>query len=491
MSAPVEITTSVESKEVTVPVPVPAQAPVQAPALAETPVEAEVAVQEEEEPKAPKPVLTPAPIPKSSPWKAVPVAATGSRSGKWPSAQEAVGKIGSQRAAAPTIKATGKEKWLPIKASIVVSGSKKPNGANANSAGKKQSPKKNKRNGKQKQQQNDTKADLKKDSASAAVSIPALAKEAELESAEQEPREQDSQPQQRNHAPRRPNSNGQYRRHTGNPAQSKSGSFQRRRFHNNGNGNGTDSANGNGNVNSTFRPPHFAPFQQRAGFTPFQNRQPRHFNQNYRPRTYQRHHLSTVPFYPSPPPYPFIAVTNIARQIEYYFSIENLAKDTYLRSKFTSEGYVPLSAISKFYRIVNMSLGGDESLILGALREIVANEQATVDVALGPVASVEEENRDDEQAQDSPEDQKAGKEGGEEKEGEKKQAHETQQEESVLDRYYIRAKEWEQWVLEDAQPVEIVVEKILLGSDLDEHKVEPPVFEPQTEQKQNPVSESA
>ena len=361
----------------------------------------------------------------------------------------------------------------------------------ANSAGKKQSPKKNKRNGKQKQQQNDTKADLKKDSASAAVSIPALAKEAELESAEQEPREQDSQPQQRNHAPRRPNSNGQYRRHTGNPAQSKSGSFQRRRFHNNGNGNGTDSANGNGNVNSTFRPPHFAPFQQRAGFTPFQNRQPRHFNQNYRPRTYQRHHLSTVPFYPSPPPYPFIAVTNIARQIEYYFSIENLAKDTYLRSKFTSEGYVPLSAISKFYRIVNMSLGGDESLILGALREIVANEQATVDVALGPVASVEEENRDDEQAQDSPEDQKAGKEGGEEKEGEKKQAHETQQEESVLDRYYIRAKEWEQWVLEDAQPVEIVVEKILLGSDLDEHKVEPPVFEPQTEQEQNPVSESA
>ena len=43
----------------------------------------------------------------------------------------------------------------------------------------------------------------------------------------------------------------------------------------------------------------------------------------------------------------------------------------------------------RFYRVVNMSFGGDANLVLAALREIVANESATVNVAEGSLVTKE------------------------------------------------------------------------------------------------------
>lgn len=105
-------------------------------------------------------------------------------------------------------------------------------------------------------------------------------------------------------------------------------------------------------------------------------------------------------FYPVQPV--LMAINNIARQIEYYFSEENLTVDNYLRSKLSKDGFAPLSLISKFYRVVNMSFGGDTNLILAALREIVANEAATVNVAEGTLAAKEGDNVTGEAKEPSP-----------------------------------------------------------------------------------------
>ncbi|KAF9436144.1 La ribonucleoprotein domain member 1B [Entomortierella beljakovae] len=45
----------------------------------------------------------------------------------------------------------------------------------------------------------------------------------------------------------------------------------------------------------------------------------------------------------------------LLQQIEYYFSIENLCKDVYLRNQMDSEGYVPLTFIANFNRVKNLT----------------------------------------------------------------------------------------------------------------------------------------
>ncbi|KAF8979349.1 La ribonucleoprotein domain member 1B [Entomortierella lignicola] len=56
----------------------------------------------------------------------------------------------------------------------------------------------------------------------------------------------------------------------------------------------------------------------------------------------------------------------ILQQMEYYFSIENLCKDVYMRKQMDSEGYVPLSFVANFNRV--KSLTTDLSLIKEALK---------------------------------------------------------------------------------------------------------------------------
>ncbi|CAG8664821.1 4744_t:CDS:10 [Funneliformis caledonium] len=55
----------------------------------------------------------------------------------------------------------------------------------------------------------------------------------------------------------------------------------------------------------------------------------------------------------------------ILQQIEYYFSLENLCKDIYLRNNMDSEGYVPISLLAGFNRVKALTL--DEAFVREAL----------------------------------------------------------------------------------------------------------------------------
>lgn len=69
--------------------------------------------------------------------------------------------------------------------------------------------------------------------------------------------------------------------------------------------------------------------------------------------------ISAVPYNASLEPMALLSM--VSAQLEYYFSIENLCKDMYLRSHMDSQGWVPLSVIAGFNRI--KSLTEDMNLI--------------------------------------------------------------------------------------------------------------------------------
>ena len=57
----------------------------------------------------------------------------------------------------------------------------------------------------------------------------------------------------------------------------------------------------------------------------------------------------------------------VRRQIEYYFSVENLCKDMFLRKKMDGEGWIPTAVIASFNRV--RMLTPDLAIILRALRD--------------------------------------------------------------------------------------------------------------------------
>ena len=69
--------------------------------------------------------------------------------------------------------------------------------------------------------------------------------------------------------------------------------------------------------------------------------------------------MSAIPYTPALEPMALISM--VAAQLEYYFSIENLCKDVYLRSNMNSQGWVPLRVVAGFNRI--KSLTEDMNLI--------------------------------------------------------------------------------------------------------------------------------
>ncbi|KAG0053644.1 La ribonucleoprotein domain member 1B [Gryganskiella cystojenkinii] len=56
----------------------------------------------------------------------------------------------------------------------------------------------------------------------------------------------------------------------------------------------------------------------------------------------------------------------ILQQMEYYFSIENLCKDVYMRNQMDAEGWVPLSLVANFNRVKNLTT--DHALIKETLK---------------------------------------------------------------------------------------------------------------------------
>ncbi|KAF9102965.1 La ribonucleoprotein domain member 1 [Mortierella sp. GBA35] len=58
--------------------------------------------------------------------------------------------------------------------------------------------------------------------------------------------------------------------------------------------------------------------------------------------------------------------TFILQQMEYYFSVENLCKDVYMRNQMDSEGFVPLSLVANFNRVKYLTT--DHALIKDTLK---------------------------------------------------------------------------------------------------------------------------
>ncbi|GME99264.1 unnamed protein product [[Candida] boidinii] len=54
---------------------------------------------------------------------------------------------------------------------------------------------------------------------------------------------------------------------------------------------------------------------------------------------------------------------NLSRQIDYYFSKENLVKDIFLRKNMNDNGFLPLNVIANFYRVSALSFGNINSVI--------------------------------------------------------------------------------------------------------------------------------
>lgn len=82
--------------------------------------------------------------------------------------------------------------------------------------------------------------------------------------------------------------------------------------------------------------------------------------------------LRTMPLVAPVPPPIFFAVPDpllpekIVKQIEYYFSNENLVKDTYLRQNMDEQGWVPVSLIAGFKKVLYLT--DNIQLILDAMR---------------------------------------------------------------------------------------------------------------------------
>ncbi|WKY00156.1 hypothetical protein Q1695_014764 [Nippostrongylus brasiliensis] len=78
-----------------------------------------------------------------------------------------------------------------------------------------------------------------------------------------------------------------------------------------------------------------------------------------------------APIYPTQPP--FVPLNDetlkdcVRKQIEYYFSADNLQKDFFLRRKMNSEGFLPITLIASFPRV--RSLTQDLTLICEGLRD--------------------------------------------------------------------------------------------------------------------------
>ncbi|SCU95117.1 LAMI_0F01068g1_1 [Lachancea mirantina] len=389
-------------------------------------------------------IFTPAPPPISSPWRPVANVTASAKNGasdKWPSTLQAIEKLEKRErdssAFLPNFGASratsGREKWVPMKASIVVSGSRKNGGESEPQNGKRASMKKNRKN--------TGNARPRRPTPSQPAQQPELPENA---AHDQKPSATGTEAAEVNGTKTEEASKGH----------ASSGTFKRPAQH--GNRKRFNTQNGT-----------FKPYQQYVMYPPKQTfdamQSPQRSFNGYRSKPFPRHGDASLGYGSgsSTPPHPFIAVNNIARQLEYYFSAENLNEDSYLRSHFTAEGYAPLSLIAKFYRVVNLSMGGDHGLILGALREIVANENATIDVVeVESDAPTTTETKNDEQ----PETEAAA------------------QVEFPLEKYYVRSKQWQRWTSPESDADEkpkrqLSYSKILSGGELDQYRIEPLVFE--------------
>lgn len=86
---------------------------------------------------------------------------------------------------------------------------------------------------------------------------------------------------------------------------------------------------------------------------------------NYRKNYYKNDFQPQTGFYQPPGAYEY-ALSLIIGQVEYYFSVENLCKDLFMRKQMNSEGLVPLTLIAGFNRV--KALAHDPAVFMQACR---------------------------------------------------------------------------------------------------------------------------
>ncbi|KAK9313370.1 hypothetical protein V1522DRAFT_106651 [Lipomyces starkeyi] len=158
----------------------------------------------------------------------------------------------------------------------------------------------------------------------------------------------------------------------------------------------------NGTRNTSPRSIHSNPqFQQHfSGYPPHQNNHHNNYNQirrasavnvsTFQPAARQfyapqQDYAAVFAFpqaFPSQPAlipgYIYEPANPVTAQVEYYFSLENLCKDIYLRRNMNSDGLVPLSLLAGFNRIKSL-INGDVNILTEACRqshnaEVVGNK---------------------------------------------------------------------------------------------------------------------
>ncbi|KAK9477862.1 hypothetical protein V1514DRAFT_320642 [Lipomyces japonicus] len=117
---------------------------------------------------------------------------------------------------------------------------------------------------------------------------------------------------------------------------------------------------------------HHNNYQYRRASVPFQQGPRGYYNpqQDYAAALYGFQQTAAFPSHPATlvPGYNVYELTQfVAAQVEYYFSVENLCKDIYLRKNMNSLGYVPIHVLANFNRIKNLT-NGDVNLLLEACR---------------------------------------------------------------------------------------------------------------------------
>ncbi|KAI1339572.1 hypothetical protein F5Y15DRAFT_77489 [Xylariaceae sp. FL0016] len=68
----------------------------------------------------------------------------------------------------------------------------------------------------------------------------------------------------------------------------------------------------------------------------------------------------------------------VTQQVEYYFSVENLCKDMYLRRKLDSQGFVPLEVIASFNRMKQILSAGNFDVL-----RMACEESSAIDFVIG------------------------------------------------------------------------------------------------------------
>lgn len=104
--------------------------------------------------------------------------------------------------------------------------------------------------------------------------------------------------------------------------------------------------------------------QQRSQSVPNQNQFIPHNNARrasqlpYTPKFFMPDYMMYAPMFNGAAQSPYdVTLSNIAYQVEYYFSVENLCKDLYLRKNMNSNGWIPLTVLGSFTRLKNLTRG--------------------------------------------------------------------------------------------------------------------------------------